>query len=96
MYQRFTIPPVFTRFLLSFIAVCLLTGSAPAQERLRMATTTSTENSGLLYELLPPFEAGRGIKVDVIAVGTGKALKLGRNGDVDVVFVHARAAEDGK
>ena len=62
--------------------------------RLRMATTTSTENSGLLYELLPPFEKQNDCKVDVIAVGTGKALKLGQNGDVDVVFVHARDAED--
>ena len=58
-----------------------------------MATTTSTENSGLLYELLPPFEEQNNCKVDVIAVGTGKALKLGENGDVDIVFVHARKAE---
>lgn len=59
-----------------------------------MATTTSTENSGLLYTLLPPFEKNFNVKVDVIAVGTGKALKLGENGDVDIVFVHAREAED--
>ena len=63
-------------------------------ERLRLATTTSTENSGLLHALLPPFEKAHGVEVDVIAVGTGKALKLGENGDVDVVLVHARAAED--
>ncbi len=62
--------------------------------RLRLATTTSTENSGLLAALLPPFEARHGVKVDVIAVGTGKALKLGANGDVDAVLVHARAAEE--
>jgi tungstate transport system substrate-binding protein len=59
-----------------------------------MSTTTSTENSGLLRELLPPFEKANNLKMDVIAVGTGKALKLGENGDVDVVFVHARKAED--
>jgi tungstate transport system substrate-binding protein len=59
-----------------------------------MSTTTSTENSGLLSALLPPFEKGHGCKVDVVAVGTGKALKLGEAGDVDVVFVHARALED--
>ena len=64
------------------------------QERVKMATTTSTENSGLLDVLLPPFEKRLNAKVDVIAVGTGKALKLGENGDVDIVFVHARAAED--
>lgn len=67
---------------------------AGAQERLRMSTTTSTENSGLLSTLLPPFEKKSGCKVDVIAVGTGKALKLGEAGDVDVVFVHARKLED--
>jgi tungstate transport system substrate-binding protein len=59
-----------------------------------MSTTTSTENSGLLNVLLPPFEKECGCKVDVIAVGTGKALKLGEQGDVDVVLVHARALED--
>ncbi len=59
-----------------------------------MSTTTSTDNSGLLGALLPPFEAAFNVKVDVIAVGTGKALELGKNGDVDVVFVHARPAED--
>ncbi len=62
--------------------------------RLRLATTTSTDNSGLLDVLLPPFEEKYNVKVDVIAVGTGKALALGRNGDVDVVLVHAREDED--
>jgi len=65
-----------------------------AEDRLRMSTTTSTENSGLLSVLLPPFEKKYGCKVDVVAVGTGKALKLGVAGDVDVVFVHARTLED--
>ena len=65
-----------------------------AETRLRMSTTTSTQNSGLLDVLLPPFEKANNCKVDVIAVGTGKALKLGSRGDVDVVFVHARKAED--
>ncbi len=65
-----------------------------AEKRLRLATTTSTENSGLLKVLLPPFEAQCRCKVDVISVGTGKALKLGELGDVDVVLVHARALED--
>jgi len=61
---------------------------------LRLATTTSTDNSGLLAVLLPPFEKSTGIQVHVIAVGTGKALRLAREGDVDVVLVHARKAED--
>ncbi|MBE0569613.1 MAG: substrate-binding domain-containing protein [Deltaproteobacteria bacterium] len=74
------------------LALCALPGRA--EERLRMSTTTSTENSGLLAVLLPPFEKKNGCKVDVVAVGTGKALKLGEAGDVDVVFVHARSLED--
>jgi tungstate transport system substrate-binding protein len=73
----------------------LLAALQPALARdIRLATTTSTENSGLLKVLLPAFEAKHGIKVRVISVGTGKALELGKNGDVDVVLVHARAAED--
>ena len=68
--------------------------SAPANPRIKLATTTSTENSGLLGYLLPVFEAKTGYKVDVVAVGTGAALKLGENGDADVVLVHARAQED--
>ena len=67
---------------------------AMAQEVIRLATTTSTENSGLLKYLLPAFEARTGTKVQVIAVGTGKALTLARQGDVDVALVHARAQED--
>ncbi len=63
-------------------------------DNLKLATTTSTENSGLLAYILPEFEKDTGIKVSVISVGTGKALKLGENGDVDVVLVHARALED--
>jgi tungstate transport system substrate-binding protein len=60
---------------------------------IRLATTTSTENSGLLNELLPRFRQATGYAVHVIAVGTGKALRMGRDGDVDVVLVHAPAAE---
>jgi len=59
-----------------------------------MAVTTSTRDSGLLDVLLPTFERETGIRVDVIAAGTGKALKLGSAGDVDVVLVHARKAEN--
>lgn len=83
------------RTLTAILTITLtLCSAAGAEERLRMSTTTSTENSGLLKVLLPPFEKKCGCKVDVIAVGTGKALKLGEAGDVDVVLVHARKAED--
>jgi tungstate transport system substrate-binding protein len=79
------------------------TGSALAQtaprpaaneREIRLATTTSTENSGLLGWLLPVFEKQSGYVVRVISVGTGAALKIGANGDADLVLVHARAAED--
>jgi len=61
---------------------------------LRMATTTSTDNSGLLTYLLPKYEADCHCQVRYTAVGTGNAIKLGENGDVDMIMVHARAAED--
>jgi tungstate transport system substrate-binding protein len=80
--------------LITLLATLLLCTAAAAEERLRMSTTTSTENSGLLKVLLPPFEEQCGCKVDVIAVGTGKALKLGEAGDVDMVLVHARKLEE--
>ena len=77
------------------LALWLVAVLLPAESgRLRLATTTSTENSGLLAELIPPFEDRTELKVDVIAVGTGQALKLGETGDVDLVLVHARASED--
>ncbi|MEE9326277.1 MAG: substrate-binding domain-containing protein [Cocleimonas sp.] len=60
---------------------------------IKLATTTSTENSGLLKYLLPTFEQDTGFKVHTIAVGTGKALRMGRDGDVDVLLVHALKAE---
>ena len=92
--------PLMKRFIrasetmLVLVLLALTALPVRAEERLRMSTTTSTENSGLLSVLLPPFEKKFGCKVDVVAVGTGKSLKLGEAGDVDVVFVHARALED--
>ena len=80
--------------LFAFIVVsACLTTSAIARD-IKMATTTSTENSGLLKVLLPKYEAKCNCKVQVISVGSGKAMELGKNGDVDVLLVHARAAED--
>ncbi|MEO6353777.1 MAG: substrate-binding domain-containing protein [Oxalobacteraceae bacterium] len=71
-----------------------VSGVSSAQEVIKLSTTTSTENSGLLRYLLPQFEASNHVKVHVISVGTGKALELAKNGDVDVTLVHARASED--
>jgi tungstate transport system substrate-binding protein len=91
LMKRFLRPPEAILFVLLLVIAVL---PARAEERLRMSTTTSTENSGLLTVLLPPFEKKCACKVDVVAVGTGKALKLGEAGDVDVVFVHARSLEE--
>lgn len=85
------------RFSLALALAPLLTGFgglAAAQEVIKLSTTTSTENSGLLTYLLPQFEASTHTKVHVISVGTGKALELAKNGDVDVTLVHARPSED--
>jgi len=63
-------------------------------ETLRLATTTSTYETGLLDRLFPPFQKKHDVKIHIISVGTGKAIALGENGDVDVILVHARPAED--
>jgi len=88
--------PEMHRIILTLTLLFLLNPAQAAdreRELIRMATTTSTENSGLLKALLPAFEQESGQKVHVIAVGTGKALRMGRDGDVDLVLVHAPAAE---
>lgn len=72
----------------------LMAGVAFAQDTLTVASTTSTEQSGLFGWILPKFEQATGIKVHVVAVGTGQALEIGRRGDADVLFVHDRVAED--
>ncbi|HET7009725.1 MAG TPA: substrate-binding domain-containing protein [Anaerolineales bacterium] len=77
-------------FLVGMLAAC----SASPRQVLRLATTTSTEDSGLLEAILPAFEEAHGARVDVVAAGTGQALELGRRGDADVVLVHSRSAED--
>ncbi len=68
--------------------------SAGESQRLILATTTSTYDSGLLDFILPDFEEKFGVEVEVVAVGTGQALALGESGDADVLLVHARARED--
>ncbi|MCB2261985.1 MAG: substrate-binding domain-containing protein [Candidatus Thiosymbion ectosymbiont of Robbea hypermnestra] len=83
-----------TRLVVLIVGLLLGPSAFGAPPVIRLATTTSTENSGLLAVLLPPFEQDSGYRVHVIAVGTGKALRLAREGDVDVVLVHARADED--
>lgn len=79
--------------ILALALVVTLCGTALAETRIRMASTTSTQNSGLFDYLLPLFEKKTGVKVDVVAVGTGAAIEIGKRGDADVVFVHAREQE---
>src|SRR6202048_3160083 len=81
--------------LIGLIGAALLSAPATAEDRsIVVASTTSTEDSGLFGHLLPLFKAKTGIDVKVIAQGTGQALDTGRRGDADVVFVHAKAAEE--
>ena len=83
-----------TRRLLGALVVALAGAGAQAQSPfIVMASTTSTEQSGLFAHLLPRFKAASGIDVRVVAVGTGQALDIGRRGDADIVFVHNTAAE---
>ncbi len=83
-----------------FLAGCALIASlfagatGAAEKTLTLASTTSTENSGLFRFLLPPFEKSTGIKVRVIAAGTGQAIRLARNGDADVLMVHHKPSEE--
>jgi tungstate transport system substrate-binding protein len=73
----------------------LTVGPAIAQDKfITVASTTSTENSGLFGYLLPIFQEKTGIEVRVVAVGTGQAIELARNGDADVLFVHHRPSEE--
>ena len=81
---------------LALLPLALLVGApAHAQDRyIVMASTTSTEQSGLFPHLLPAFTKATGVQVRVVAVGTGQALDIGRRGDADVLFVHDKAAEE--
>ena len=86
---------MFRRTFLALGALAALALPAAAQERsITVASTTSTEQSGLFGHILPIFTRETGISVRVVALGTGQALDVGRRGDADVVFVHDRAAEE--
>ncbi len=88
-----------TKFLqvAAVLSLCMLTAplSAAAEEKsIILQSTTSTENSGLLNHLIPIFKKDTGIRIHVVAVGTGQALKNAQNGDGDVLLVHAKSAEE--
>jgi tungstate transport system substrate-binding protein len=73
--------------------LCIVSGAAAAQS-ITLASTTSTEQSGLFAHLLPLFKQASGVDVKVVAVGTGQALDIGRRGDADALLVHDQAAEE--
>lgn len=79
--------------LFAVISIQLLPSNTFAETRIRCASTTSTQNSGLFDYILPIFGKKTGINVDIVAVGTGAAIEIGKRGDADVVFVHAKEQE---
>jgi len=81
-------------FLLALGLAGACAGAGAEERSIRLASTTSTEHSGLFGHLLPTFQAKTGIRVDVIAVGTGQAIRLARKGDADVLLVHHRPSEE--
>ena len=76
------------------LALCVATAAQGQEKFITVASTTSTEQSGLFKHLLPVFQQKTGIQVRVVALGTGQALDMGRRGDADVVFVHAKPLEE--
>ena len=85
----------FSRFCLLTVFLGVLASGSQAQDRfITVASTTSTENSGLFDALLPAFSSDSGIEVRVVAVGTGQAIRLAMNGDADVLFVHHKPSEE--
>jgi tungstate transport system substrate-binding protein len=78
----------------SFVAALLVSTAAFAQSSIVVASTTSTEQSGLFAHLLPEFKKASGIDVKVVALGTGQAIDMARRGDADVLFVHDKIAEE--
>src|SRR5215204_1685341 len=81
-------------FLASLILMTSVAAASAQDQSIVVASTTSTQDSGLFNHILPIFKARTGITVKVIAQGTGQALDTGRRGDADVVFVHARPQEE--
>ena len=89
LLNKFNVLRIFICLVLLFSTV----GVVSAENILRLATTTSTDNSGLTRKLLPVFEEKFGINVHTIVSGTGRAINHARNGDVDMILVHAKSAE---
>ncbi len=84
----------FLSVVVLLVSCCWGSSTLAAEDRVLVQSTTSTQNSGLYDHLLPIFREASGIRVDVVAVGTGQAIRNASNGDADVLLVHARAAEE--
>ncbi|HUI44849.1 MAG TPA: substrate-binding domain-containing protein [Nitrospirota bacterium] len=93
MFKKMAMRIAVSVLALSILGVVIEINIAFAETRIRCASTTSTQNSGLYEYLLPIFEKKTGIKIDVVAVGTGAAIEIGKRGDADFVFVHAKEQE---
>ena len=95
IYMSFySVSNVLYRYFATLIIAMLFFSNAACAQTIVMASTTSTEQSGLFGHLLPAFKKASGIGVKVVALGTGQALDMGRRGDADVLFVHDQAAEE--
>ena len=91
----FRLPALHRRLALLALGCAFLAGAAQAQApSIVMASTTSTDQSGLFAHLLPEFKKASGIDIKVVALGTGQAIDMGRRGDADVLFVHDQVAEE--
>ncbi|MBF4692909.1 ABC transporter substrate-binding protein [Fusibacter ferrireducens] len=93
MSKKTIILSVLVGCLIVALGIAIITLNAP-KKSLILSTTTSTRDSGLLDEIIPDFEAKTGIEVKVVAVGTGKALQMGVDGEADVLLVHAKTSEE--
>jgi tungstate transport system substrate-binding protein len=94
MIYRFKKKVALALFHTALAAIVLVAPGVTSAQSLVMASTTSTEQSGLFAHLLPAFKAATGLDVKVVAVGTGQAIDMGRRGDADVLFVHDQVAEE--
>ncbi|MBT6543326.1 MAG: sulfate ABC transporter substrate-binding protein, partial [Rhodobacteraceae bacterium] len=80
--------------LITFLGCFAVSATMVSADNMRMAVTTSFHNSGLSDSLLPAIEQDIGLKLDLLVVGTGQAIRLGKAGDVDAILVHSRSAEE--